>query len=58
MKSLRQDVWRRRAKLHRLSEMPNAKELVEYGVRVEELGYDLVWVWDHICLASNQFPDR
>ena len=38
-------------------EMPNAKELVEYGVRVEELGYDSVWVWDHILLGVEpNFP--
>ena len=38
-------------------EMPNAKELVEYGVRVEELGYDSVWAWDHILLGVEpNFP--
>jgi probable F420-dependent oxidoreductase len=38
-------------------EMPNAKELVEYGVRVEELGYDSVWVWDHMLLGVEpNFP--
>ena len=38
-------------------EMPNAKALVEYGVRVEELGYDSVWVWDHILLGVEpNFP--
>ena len=38
-------------------EMPSAKELVEYGVRVEELGYDSVWVWDHILLGVEpNFP--
>src|ERR1700722_5575305 len=38
-------------------EMPNAKELVEYGVRVEALGYDSVWVWDHILLGVEpNFP--
>src|ERR1700722_9296676 len=38
-------------------EMPNAKELVEYGVRVEELGYDSVWVWDHTLLGVEpNFP--
>ena len=35
-------------------EMPNAKELVEYGVRVEELGYDSVWVWDHMLLEIGR----
>jgi len=38
-------------------EMPNAKGLVEYGVRVEELGYDSVWVWDHTLLGVDpNFP--
>jgi alkanesulfonate monooxygenase len=38
-------------------EMPNAKALVEYGVRVEELGYDSVWVWDHMLLGVEpNFP--
>jgi probable F420-dependent oxidoreductase len=38
-------------------EMPNARELVEYGVRVEELGYDSVWVWDHMLLGVEpNFP--
>jgi alkanesulfonate monooxygenase len=38
-------------------EMPDAKALVEYGVRVEELGYDSVWVWDHILLGVEpNFP--
>jgi alkanesulfonate monooxygenase len=34
-------------------EMPNARALVEYGVRVEELGYDSVWVWDHMLLGVD-----
>lgn len=38
-------------------EMPNARELVDYGVRVEELGYDSVWVWDHMLLGVDpNFP--
>ena len=38
-------------------EMPDAKALVEYGVRVEELGYDSVWVWDHMLLGVEpNFP--
>lgn len=38
-------------------EMPNARGLVEYGVRVEELGYDSVWVWDHTLLGVEpNFP--
>lgn len=38
-------------------EMPSARGLVEYGVRVEELGYDSVWVWDHMLLGVDpNFP--
>src|ERR1700759_4807175 len=38
-------------------EMPNAKELVDYGVRVEQLGYDSVWVWDNMLLGVEpNFP--
>ncbi len=38
-------------------QMPSAKKLVEYGVRVEELGYDSVWVWDHMLLGVEpNFP--
>lgn len=38
-------------------EMPDARALVDYGVRVEELGYDSVWVWDHTLLGVDpHFP--
>src|SRR5689334_12666565 len=38
-------------------EMPDAKALVEYGVRMEELGFDSLWVWDHILLGVEpNFP--
>jgi probable F420-dependent oxidoreductase len=38
-------------------EMPDAKGLIDYGVRVEELGYDSVWVWDHMLLGVEpNFP--
>jgi probable F420-dependent oxidoreductase len=38
-------------------QMPDARELVEYGVRVEDLGYDSVWVWDHMLLGVEpNFP--
>ena len=38
-------------------EMPDAKALVDYGVRVEELGYDSLWVWDHMLLGVEpNFP--
>lgn len=41
----------------RYPEMPSAAGLVEYGVRMEELGYESVWAWDHILLGvTPSFP--
>jgi len=38
-------------------DMPDAQKLIEYGVRMEELGYESVWVWDHILLGVDpHFP--
>jgi len=38
-------------------EMPDANSLVDYGVRMEELGFDSVWVWDHMLLGVEpNFP--
>lgn len=38
-------------------EMPDARALVDYGVRVEELGYESIWVWDHMLLGVDpNFP--
>ena len=38
-------------------QMPDAQALVEYGVRMEELGFDSIWVWDHIFLGVEpHFP--
>jgi probable F420-dependent oxidoreductase len=38
-------------------QMPDPKALVEYGVRMEELGFDSLWVWDHILLGVEpNFP--
>ena len=38
-------------------ELPDAKALVDYGVRVEQLGYDSLWVWDHVLLGVDpHFP--
>jgi probable F420-dependent oxidoreductase len=38
-------------------ELPDAKALMEYGVYVEKLGYDSVWVWDHMLLGVEpNFP--
>jgi hypothetical protein len=38
-------------------QMPDIKALVEYGVRMEQLGFDSLWVWDHILLGVDpNFP--
>ena len=38
-------------------EMPDVKALVDYGVKVEALGYDSLWVWDHLLLGVEpSFP--
>ena len=38
-------------------EMPDAKGLVDYGVKMEELGFDSIWVWDHMLLGVEpNFP--
>jgi alkanesulfonate monooxygenase len=38
-------------------ELPDARELVEFGVRAEALGYDSLWVWDHVLLGVQpHFP--
>src|SRR5213592_3448076 len=38
-------------------EMPDVKALVEYGVRMEQMGFDSLWVWDHILLGVEpNFP--
>ena len=37
--------------------LPDANALVDYGVRMEELGFDSLWVWDHILLGVDpNFP--
>jgi len=37
--------------------MPDPEGLLEYGVRMEELGYESLWVWDHILLGVEpHFP--
>ncbi len=41
----------------RYPEMPSAKALIEYGVRMEELGFESLWAWDHILLGVEpNFP--
>src|SRR2546421_2753205 len=38
-------------------QMPDAKALVEYGVRMEQLGFDSLWAWDHVLLGVQpNFP--
>ena len=38
-------------------EMPDARALVEYGVKMEQMGFDSLWVWDHILLGVEpNFP--
>ena len=38
-------------------EIPDPKALIEYGEKVEALGYDSLWVWDHILLGVQpNFP--
>ena len=36
-------------------EMPDAQALIDYGIRMEELGYESVWVWDHILLGVDPY---
>lgn len=41
----------------RFPEMPDVAALVDYGVRMEELGFESLWVWDHILLGTEpNFP--
>jgi probable F420-dependent oxidoreductase len=38
-------------------EMPDVNALVEYGVKMEQLGFDSLWVWDHVLLGVEpNFP--
>ena len=38
-------------------EIPSAQGLIDYGVRMEELGYESIWAWDHILLGVEpNFP--
>jgi alkanesulfonate monooxygenase len=37
--------------------LPDAAALIDYGVRMEALGYESLWVWDHILLGVDPpFP--
>jgi alkanesulfonate monooxygenase len=41
----------------RFPEMPDAGALIEYGVRMERLGFESVWAFDHILLGVDpSFP--
>jgi probable F420-dependent oxidoreductase len=38
-------------------EIPSAQGLIEYGVRMEQLGYESIWAWDHVLLGVEpSFP--
>src|SRR5215813_7088624 len=38
-------------------EMPDALALIDYGVRMEALGYESLWAWDHVLLGVEpSFP--
>jgi probable F420-dependent oxidoreductase len=38
-------------------EMPDIRELVDYGIKMEQLGFDSLWVWDHVLLGVQpNFP--
>ena len=38
-------------------DLPDAQGLIDYGVHMEELGYESLWVWDHILLGVDpHFP--
>ena len=38
-------------------ELPDPRALIDYAVRAEALGFDSVWVWDHIFLGVDPpFP--
>jgi probable F420-dependent oxidoreductase len=41
----------------RFPELPDPRQLVDYALWVEELGYESIWVWDHILLGTDpHFP--
>src|SRR5262245_41631798 len=41
----------------RAPEMPDARALIAYGERMESLGFESVWAWDHTLLGvSPSFP--
>ena len=58
MAGLHRHVRYRRAQLHRLSRRcPTPAAWSSTASKVEELGYDSLWVWDHILLGVEpNFP--
>lgn len=41
----------------RYPDLPDPRALTDYGVWVEELGFESLWVWDHILLGTDpHFP--
>jgi alkanesulfonate monooxygenase len=41
----------------RAPEMPDARALIAYGERMEKLGFESIWAWDHTLLGVNpSFP--
>ncbi len=36
-------------------EMPDPQGLIDFAVRMEELGYESVWVWDHVLLGVDPY---
>ena len=41
----------------RYPELPDPRALMDYGVWVEQLGFESLWVWDHILLGTDpHFP--
>ncbi len=38
-------------------EMPDVSALIDYGIRMEQLGFDSLWAWDHVLLGVQpNFP--
>jgi probable F420-dependent oxidoreductase len=38
-------------------EMPDVGALIDYGIRMEQLGFDSLWAWDHVLLGVQpNFP--
>ncbi|MBI3706747.1 MAG: TIGR03619 family F420-dependent LLM class oxidoreductase [Proteobacteria bacterium] len=41
----------------RYPELPDAGRLIDYGMRMEQLGFESLWVWDHVLLGTDpHFP--